>query len=468
VFWNGVVRRLGAEVPSYVADAWVRPVVAQSCGDGLRLVCPTALHRDRIRDRFLPRIESLVASETGHPVAIELTVMDSSHETVPNIAQADPSQTASPETQPQTPAPKLRPKPRRSSQTRAPAAVQRELPYTFENFVVGPCNRLAREASVAVAAGRQLPANPFYLTSKSGLGKTHLARAIAIARRREGGRVLYTSAESFTNQFTESIRTRRMDRFKERYRQSCELLVLEDVQFLAGKKGTQRELFHTLSHLLDSGARVVLSADRLPMEIERLDERLASRMAAGLVADLEPPDALVRREILRTKAARGGVRLPPDCLELLVDVVRGSVRDLESVLVQIVTSASLLKQPIDLALTEQALQKIAGNQPSTRRLTCPQIVQVVETFHRLDTAALCSRSRRKEISEPRQLAMYLCRRYTNRPASEIARAFSRKHSSVTHAEKAVERRMLESAPLRYRVESIASRLDELERAPSRS
>ncbi|MBW2715393.1 MAG: hypothetical protein JRD03_04920, partial [Deltaproteobacteria bacterium] len=183
---------------------------------------------------------------------------------------------------------------------------------------------------------------------------------------------------------------------------------------------------------------------------------------------LETPDALVRREILRTKAASGGVRLPSDCLDLLVDVVRGSVRDLEGVLVQLVTTSSLLKRPIDMELTEQSLAKVSALCTAKQRLAIGTILEVVAKLYETTPAALASRSRRKEAVVPRQIAMYLCRRYTRESTSAIARAFARSHPSVANAEKVIERRVLESAPFRYRIEAISARLDELERQPAPS
>ena len=458
MFWNAVVRRLEAEAPPFVIEAWVRPLIAEVNGDRIRLLCPSALHRDRVRDRFLRQILKFAEAEAGKPVEIELDLADSAP------AKRIPAAPAStvPET-PTTSAPERQP---RTRKVRKPE--QHNLPYTFENFVVGACNRLAREASLAVAQGTQQTVNPLYLASAPGLGKTHLARAIAAARMRTDGRVIYASSESFTNQFTGAIRDRKMDLFKKRFRDGCDLLVVEDVQFLGGKKATQFELFQTLSHLVDIGARVVLTADRLPGEIAGLDERVRSHMAAGLVATLEAPDALVRREILRVKAASGGVRLPDDCLDLLVDVVRGSVRDLEGVLVQLVTTSSLLKRPINLELTEQALAKVSKLLTTKRCLAIGTIIGVVAKLYETTPAALASRSRRKEAMVPRQIAMYLCRRYTNQPTSAIARAFARSHPSVSNAEQVVERRVLESAPFRYRVEAISARLDELERQPASS
>ena len=341
---------------------------------------------------------------------------------------------------------------------------QRALPYTFETFVVGPCNALAREAAFALAQDRQQSLNPLFLVSDQGLGKTHLARAIVSEARRCGSQQLvYTSAEGFTSEFMTAIRAKRMESFKQRFRQGCQLLVIEDVQFLGSKTATQLELFHTLVHLLDAGVRVVISADRLPRRSEGFEPRLCSQMAAGLVAELEPPDAAVRRRILRAKASAGGVGVPDECLDQLVEGARGSVRDLEGVLIQLVAMASLMKRPIDRELTGLALRKLAA--PELRgRLDATTVIRTVALFFGTAPEALSARSRRKDVLIPRQLAMYLCRRYTSLPLAEIARAFDRDHPAVSNAIKVVERQILERAPLRYQVEELSARLDRVERS----
>jgi chromosomal replication initiator protein len=254
-----------------------------------------------------------------------------------------------------------------------------------------------------------------------------------------------------------------MDRFKRRYRQDCEMLVLEDVQFLRAKSATQLELFHTLTHLIDAGVRVVLTGDRLPRDIDGLDSRLRSRMGAGLVAEIEAPDARLRREILRSKAAHGGVRIPEECLDLLVEALRGSVRDLEGVLIQLVASASLLKRSIDLELTRRALHKIAPMDPREARLDVGAVVRTVAAFFGSSPELLATRTRRRDVLAQRQLAMYLCRQYTDAPLVAIARAFGRDHPSASNAVRRVERAILERAPLRYQVEELAARLERLRR-----
>jgi chromosomal replication initiator protein len=237
--------------------------------------------------------------------------------------------------------------------------------------------------------------------------------------------------------------------------------VLEDVQFLNSKCATQLELFHTLVHLADAGARVVLTGDRLPRAIDGLDGRLRSQITAGLVAEIESPDAAVRRRILRAKAAAGGVRLPDDCLDLLVDSVRGSVRDLEGALSQLVATASLLKRRIDLSLTRGALHKLAPAPVPVRTLEPKVVIGAVAAFFGTSHAAMAARSRRRDVLLPRQLAMYLCRRYTDEPLCAIARHFDRDHPAVSNAVKSVERRILERAPLRYQIEELSARLDQL-------
>jgi chromosomal replication initiator protein len=448
--WAGVLRRLEAKLPSYALQAWVQPLTAESDGEGIRLVCPSPFHRDRIRDRFLPLIHSAAAEEAGRPVGFALAVSEGR-----SLAADDP----------EPPRPGPDPQARRSGVERPS---QQPFPYTFETFVVGPCNALAREASFAIAHGRQQRLNPLYLVSQPGLGKTHLARAIVTNSTSGDSRCArYAPAESFTNEFMASIRSREMDRFKRRFRTGCNLLVVEDVQFLASKTATQMELFHTIAHLLDAGVRVVLTGDRLPRDIANLEPRLRSQMTAGLVAEIDPPDTQVRSRILRSKAASGGVHLPDDCLGRLVEVARGSVRDLEGVLIQLVASSSLLGRPIDLDLTEAALHKLSPTQPAAPVLELRAIVEAVASFFRTTPEAMASRSRRRDVLVPRQLAMYLCRRYSDAPLTAIARAFGRDHPAVSNAVRVVERRILEHAPLRYQIEALSARLDALQRRSGR-
>ncbi|MCH2169435.1 chromosomal replication initiator protein DnaA [Myxococcota bacterium] len=462
--WDAVLRRLEPDVPAFARKAWLESTRLELGSDGATLVCPSSFHRDRVRERYAKVLKSRLGEELGTEVSLNLVVGTVEDEAA-DPAQPEPTDSTTPRALPRPdrgervpPAP--RSEARRNGERPQPTH-QMEIAYGFDSFVVGPCNALAREAALAVAQGRQPGANPLLLVSDEGLGKTHLARAIVSeARNRDHHHVVYASAETFTGEFTSAVRSRQMDRFKRRYR-SSELLVVENVQFLQAKKGTQLELFHTLSHLLDAGSRVVLTSDHLPCDLEQMDSRLSSQMTSGLVAEMEPPDAEVRRRILRSKAAHGGIRLPPDCLDLLVHSLRGSVRDLTGVLVQLTATASLLKRPIDLELIENALRKVAPENRRAVRLQPVQVIDTVAAFFGSSPNTLASRSRTREVLHPRQIAMYLCRRYTDATLGEIAQRFRRSHPSVTNAVRAVERRMLERPKLRYQIEELCSRLDSL-------
>ena len=379
-------------------------------------------------------------------------------------------------------------------------------PFSFDSFILGPCNSLAREAALALARRRQQSLNQLYLAGGAGMGKTHLARATAeearrhalaeAAARARSGRppqgpaarlgpsgpssarrahgtsagpaagpgqtgILYTSAEQFTSEFVSAMRNGRNEAWTRRYRGAIQLLVVEDIQFLVGRTKTQLELYHTIEHVLDSGGRVLLTGDRPPRDLHSLDDRMQKLVARGFVAELDRPDAIVRRHILRAKAAAGGVHLPADCLDLLVDSTGGSIRDIEGVLIQVVTTASLLGRPIDLALTRDAidLKSGASSKLGPSKLEVGEIVRVVAAFFGMRPEALASRSRRRDVLIPRQLSMYLANRYTEASLTEIGRALGRDHPSVRNAIQRIERQVLEKAPIRYQVEALCERLE---------
>ena len=322
----------------------------------------------------------------------------------------------------------------------------------FDSFVVDSGNALAVEAARAVARQQAGSCSPLYLSGASGVGKTHLCRAI---QRELSSHAIYRSSEEFTTEVTTAIRSGRMQDIRHRYRRSLNVLILEDVQFFSGKRATQIELFHTIDHLISHGKTVVLSGDCLPREIEELDGKLASRMAAGLVARIAPPELLTRTEILREKAAGGGIGLPEECLRQLAQRPVDSVRDLLSGLNQVAARASLLRTRITPELVAEAL---AAVEVPGRPHTLEQIMELVARTYALTREELSGRSRRRRIVQPRQFAMYLCRRYTNASLKDIGRAFDRDHTSVIYAIEVVERRIVERPQLRYELEALAVRL----------
>ena len=497
--WDGVLERLHTSVPPLVMEAWILPLAVQleplASGEGERLhiQAPGAFHEARVRSRFLPAIREAL-TELGQP---DLEVF---------LCAGDAGGLAAREPQPRSKAASRRragsrraggtaerrrgtsagdatapsrdlsvPTPARSGDaaadaprpsepdTRSRTPGPSELPHTFETFVVGDENALGREAALALAQRRQLGISLLFIAGGPGTGKSHLARAIVSEVRSQQangtaprGRVVYASAEQFTNAFTLAVRRKDTEPFKERFREGCDLLVLEDLGFLEGKDATQLELFHTLEALAAAGKRVVLTGDRLPREMEGLHPRLVSQITAGLVAEIEPAGRDLRRKIVQRKASNGGVRVPEECIRLLVERAPGTIRDLEGVLIQLVASAALLHRRIDLPLTEAALRKVAPSQGPL--LTVATVCERVSSFFGVTREELASRSRKRSILVPRQITIYLCHRYTTATLTDIGRALGRDLPAVKNAIQVVERAILERAPIRYQVEALVERL----------
>ena len=468
--WEGVLRQLKNEVPEFAYKTWLEPVqpspIEEKAGEPLGLLCPSRFHCERIRKDFLPRIKTFLRTEMGGDVEVHLRVatdrVETGRNSVTPLRHAAPISIRSVDGPPQ--AARLLAK-NTGAQTGATQteAFPEESP-DFDSFVVGSCNALAREVAWALAHGQQRGLSQVYLRAESGMGKTHLAKAVvgqanAIAETP----ATYISAEGFTNQFLSSLRNKRTHEFMRRYRGGKRLLVIEDVQFLEGKSATQLEFFHTVQHVLDAGGKLMLTGDRMPHEMHQLSERIRSQLGSGFVAELEAPDAKVRRAILRNKAAHGGVALPSECLEALVESIRGSVRDLEGALIQLVTSAALMKSKIDLSLTQRVIRQRAGTEKKVRLLLPGDVVSAVARFFGVRPDRIAGRSRKREVLLPRQIAMYLCSRYTDAGIGEIGQALGRDHPAVRNAISKIERAILEKPPLRYQIEALGEKLDDLVR-----
>lgn len=430
--WTAVLARLREELPSLAFEAWIEPLADQLTHEALRLVCPNAFHLERVRERYLARIERYAAEANEIPIPVTLRVGELSADAAP------PAKAARILEGTRQPVASVRVVPLRAPDPRIAVAPEPDLPpHDFASFVVGPGNALAREACAALARGRQLAVSPLYVVARSGLGKTHLAAAVAREVRARGERALYVSAEQFTNELMAAIRTQRTDELKQRYRERCDVLVFEDVQFLRGKRQTQLELLHTLEQLVRRGARILLTAEQLPRDIPDLDPRLAARLTSGLCAEIEPPDLELRRAIVRAHANAAGVTIPAPCVDRLVAMATSSVRDIESALVQVLATASLLRRPIDLELVETALRKLTPRNAGGS-LEPERVAEIVATHFQLTPAALASRSRRQEVLLPRQIAMVLCMHHTNASMEQIGRIFGRSHPAVHNAARALK------------------------------
>ena len=311
--------------------------------------------------------------------------------------------------------------------------------YTYESFVVGSCNQFAHAASLAVAEAPGRTYNPLYLYGGVGLGKTHLMHACghAIKSRNQHLKLCYISSERFMNDLINAIRYDKTQSFREKYR-SVDVLLIDDVQFMAGKERTQEEFFHTFNALYDQQKQIVISSDCPPREIPTLEERLHSRFEWGLIADIEPPDLETKIAILKRKADLIGVTIPDDVAMFIAGRVKSNVRELEGSLVRLIAIASLRGEPISKILAQDAIRNFAKEEePGV--ITIQQIQKLVASTYKLTSDELLSKNNARNISHPRQVAMYLCKHLTKHSYPEIGRAFGGKHhTTVIHSVEKIE------------------------------
>ncbi|HEU4710780.1 MAG TPA: chromosomal replication initiator protein DnaA [Pyrinomonadaceae bacterium] len=311
--------------------------------------------------------------------------------------------------------------------------------YTYDSFVVGSCNQFAHAASLAVAEAPGRTYNPLYLYGGVGLGKTHLMHACghAIKSRNQHLKLCYISSERFMNDLINAIRYDKTQSFREKYR-SVDVLLIDDVQFMAGKERTQEEFFHTFNALYDQQKQIVISSDCPPREIPTLEERLHSRFEWGLIADLEPPDLETKIAILKRKGDLIGVSIPDDVAMFIASRVKSNVRELEGSLIRLIAISSLRGEPISKSLAQDAIRTIAKEEESTA-VTMQQIQKLVASTYKLTREELISKNNARHISHPRQVAMYLCKHLTKHSYPEIGRAFGGKHhTTVIHSVEKIE------------------------------
>ncbi len=331
--------------------------------------------------------------------------------------------------------------------------------YTFDTFVAGPSNQLAFAASQAAASTYPPKYNPVFICGGVGLGKTHLLHAIGHMQiaLRPGARVVYLSSERFMNEYVNAIRAGRMHDFRRRYREGIDVLLIDDVQFLAGKDGTQDEFFHTFNALYDTHRQIVLTADRKPHEISDIADRLRTRFAWGLLADIEPPELEVRIAILRKKAAGEAIHLPDDVAMYIASSIKSNVRELEGALIRLAAYASLSKKTIDLAFAQETL---GGAMTRPREhITCESVIKAVASYYGVKASDLKSPRRHKSVAGPRAVAMYLARTHTKDSYPDLGRAFGGKHHTtiISAVEKIIDR-VKDDPGLRGEIHAIEAQL----------
>ncbi len=437
--------------PEDVFQMWFEPMVClETTEDAMTLGVPNDFAAIWIHDNYLDLISQRLRLTAGRLVNVSLRKADS---------QRSPGTSHSHKIA--EPAPRGKAAPRRSGRydDRSPSAGTLNARNTFETFVVGANNQMAHAAALAVAQAPAQAYNPLFIYGNTGLGKTHLMHAIghAILRANPDARVAYLSTEKFTNEFIQALQENSLTKFRQRYRH-VDVLLIDDVQFLAGKERIQEEFFHTFNDLFESGKQVVLSSDRRASEIQKLEARLVSRFEWGLPADIQAPDFETRVAILRTKAASLKFNLPDPILNFIAQNISKNIRRLEGALIKVASYSSLTSKPLDLATTEMLLQDVLMEQ-AQNILTIETIQKRVADHYQIRHSDMTSKRRPNNIAIPRQIAMYLTRTLTKHSLQEIGDAFGgRDHGTVIHACKAVDNMMEQDTSTRGSVDFLKSQL----------
>ncbi len=414
--WSPCLQQLEREIPEQHLNTWIRPLQAHEDGDTLRLYAPNRFVLDWVRDNFAERISQLLREQNPDraPNLVFEIGSPGQHTSAPT---EDRSSTAT-----------------RSEPRREPPIESNLNPgFTFETFVEGKSNQLARAASVQVADNAGQAYNPLFLYGGVGLGKTHLMHAVGnrIRSARPEARVLYLHSERFVAEMVKALQHNAINEFKRHYR-NLDALLIDDIQFFAGKERSQEEFFHTFNALLEGDQQVIMTCDRYPKEVNGLEERLKSRFGWGLTVAIEPPELETRVAILKSKAIRDGVDLPDEVAFFVAKRLRSNVRELEGALRRITANAQFTGRRIDVDFAKEALRDLLALQD--KLVTIDNIQKTVAAYYKIRVGDLLSKRRSRSVTRPRHMAMVLAKELTSHSLPEIGDAFGgRDHSTVLHA-----------------------------------
>jgi len=438
--WRAALGELQVALSPANFETWLRQTSLVDVEDNrFRIAVPNGFAKDWLETRYRPLISQTLARIVGYSVVVEFVVQAEAPATSDGAVPA--------------PAPQVRVETTRAGGEAGASNLNPR--YTFANFIVGSANRLAHAASLSVAERPGHAYNPLFLYGGVGLGKTHLMHAIgsAVIARFPRKRVVYLTSEKFTNEFITSIQQGRIDDFRNRYRR-IDLLLVDDIQFIADKERTQEEFFHTFNAIHEDGKQIVLSSDRPPKQIVTLEERLRSRFEWGLIADLTAPDLETRIAILRAKAEEAAVPLSSDVIEFIARKVVSNIRELEGALNRVVAYASMGAIPISIELAQAVLSNVLYN-PKKRQVTPEKIARAVADYYGVELDALRGQKRDKAIVMPRQIAMFLMREETDVSLLRIgAELGGRDHSTVLHACDKINREVVASDDLRRDIAAV--------------
>ena len=438
--WKELKAAIKQRIPVHSYRMWIEPIKFSESQDGrMVLSCPNTFSKKRVQDNYKALIANEIEKTLGKKRQLSIEVAGrnggSQYNTVQNRQRALPNMIVRPH-----------------------CGRHLRKDFTFDDFVVGNSNEFAFSASLSFACRKDNHQNSLYLLSKTGLGKSHLSQAIGhhILSEYPSDRVFYVTAEDFSAEMVNAFRHDCLDKFKGKYRNGCDVLLLEDIHQLSGKERTQIELALTLDFLFEANKRIIFSSCYLPGEIQKLNDKLRSRLLNGLISQIEPPNFRTRVRILQKKSIAKGFIIPEDVLDYLAAELTEDVRQLESGLIGVAAKSSLLGSPIDLGLAESVVKNIVRQR---KRITVEAIKQLVCKYYSISLNDIISRSRKQNIVRPRQIAIYLARKYTDSPLQAIGRSFNRYHATALHSINAIERGLKENGAVQKQVEFFRQKLE---------
>lgn len=435
--WQEAKKSLQGTIPPGSFHIWVEPIVFNAKEENsIVLACPNRFSLSWVKDNYLTLIREEIEQLYGKQIAIKLIACNKTEGDEPSRDE-------------QLPLPCLE----KGVSHGRPLCSR----FTFEEFVTGNSNSFAFSMAQAIAQGTNMYNNFLYFLSDTGLGKSHLAQAIAhdMLRGNKASQLIYLTAEEFTNDMVKSIRNNNVDQFKERYRKNCDVFMLDEVHFLEGKERTQAELSLLIDWMFESNKKVIFTSSQLPKDIPRLNTALRSRLNGGLIASILPPDYETRVKIIQKKAKNQNVALSDDVVDYLATTIKNDIRQLESSVIGLAAQSSLLHQPITLELAKEVTNYLVTNK---REVCIDTIQKLIGQYYRISLDELKSKSRKQAVSHPRHVAIYLSRTFTKGSLENIGKAFNRNHATVLHAVNFVRRELDKRSQMGKQVEYLSEKL----------
>ncbi|MCF6266392.1 MAG: chromosomal replication initiator protein DnaA [Desulfuromusa sp.] len=438
--WSSTLELLQSEISEQNFSTWIAPInPVKLTGNLLTLEVPNKFIKNWIKDNYKKIIEENLYKVGTNNYSIDIKINENMKKKFPIKTLIKDIEKDNIKIKKQN-IPNINPK------------------YTFDSFVSGTSNQFAHAAAMAVSNNPATTYNPLFIYGGVGLGKTHLINAIGneIHKSNKNTKICYYSSEKFTNELINSLRHAKMEEFRNKFR-SIDILLIDDIQFIAGKKSTQEEFFHTFNALYESHKQIVVTSDKFPKEIPDLEERLRSRFEWGLIADIQPPDTETKQAILNMKADQNNINVPDDVIYLLANSISNNVRELEGYLIRIGAYSSLTSTTISVDMAKKVLKDILIE--NSKEITVEKIQKKVAEHFQIKTIELKSSKRLKNIVFPRQIAMYICRNMTSLSYPEIGSKFGGKdHSTIIHAIKKIERIMKEDIQVKKTIEKLIEKL----------